>query len=205
MRRVAGATLILAATLSAAPEPAGSWLLECDGTACVLRHKERLFSGAGVTADLEVRGSGKALVPVVTLRGLPDQVLLASSMAGKAEASVQFPGAARVELGCAIGEGGYVCSPPDDAVAALAAALPKAPSVAVRVSLSVNGTNLQPMRERSLELAGTPAALARLRAAGARSAEPSGWVGLLDRGLKAAGYTNGTADLPGLVARYLGR
>ena len=118
---------------------------------------------------------------------------------------MQFPGAARVELACAMGDGGYVCAPPDEAIPALAAALPKARSVAVRVSLAVSGTNLQPSRERVLELAGTPQALARLRAAGARSAEPGGWVGLLDRGLKAAGYKNGAADLPGLVARYWGR
>lgn len=205
MRRFAAALAILAATQGAAPDPAGTWLLECEGGACLLRHRDRLFSGAGVTADMEVRAAGKALVPVLTLRGLPDQLLLASSMAGKAEASVQFPGAARVELACAIGDGGYVCAPPDEAVAALAAALPKARSVAVRVSLAVSGTNLQPARERVLDLAGTPEALARLRAAGARSAEPGGWVGLLDRGLKAAGYKNGAAELPGLVARYLGR
>ncbi len=65
------------------PEPVGSWLLACDGAACVLRHKDRLFRGAGVTADMEVRAAGKALVPVVTLRGLPNQVLLASAMAGE--------------------------------------------------------------------------------------------------------------------------
>nr|WP_294519141.1 hypothetical protein [uncultured Rhodopila sp.] len=205
MRRVAGAMLILAATAAAAPEPVGSWLLACDGAACVLRHKDRLFSGAGVSADMEVRAVGRALVPVVTLRGLPDQILLASAMAAKAEASVQFPGAARVDLTCAIGDGGYVCAPSDAAVAALAAALPKARSVAVRVAVSVSGTNVQPARERSLDLAGTPEALARLRAAGAPSAEPGGWVGLLDRGMKAAGYKDGAADLPGLVARYWGR
>jgi len=205
MRRAAGAMLILAATAAAVPEPVGSWLLACDGAACVLRHKDRLFSGAGVTADMEVRAAGKALVPVVTLRGLPNQVLLASSMAAKAEASVQFPGAARVPFACAIGDGGYVCAPPDNAIAPLAAALPKARSVTVRVSLSFSGTGLQPNREWSLELAGTPEALARLRAAGAPSAEPGGWVVWLDRVLKAAGYANGTADLPGLVARYLRR
>jgi hypothetical protein len=108
-------------------------------------------------------------------------------------------------LACAIGDGGYVCAPPDDAVAALAAGLPAARFVAVRVSLSVAGTNLQTVRERTLDLAGTPEALARLRVAGAPAAEPSGWVRLLDRGMKAAGYKNGAADLPGLVARYLGR
>jgi hypothetical protein len=203
MRRVGTALVILAATPGAAPEAVGSWVLECKAAACVLRHKESLFSGAGVTAGMEVRAAGKALVPVVTLRGLPNEVLLASSMAGKATASVQFPGAARVDLACAIGDGGYVCTPPDDAVPALAAALPKARSVTVRVSLSVSGTDLQPSREKVLELAGTPDALSRLRAAGAPSAEPGGWLGLLDRALKAAGYTNGTADLPRLVARYL--
>ena len=99
------ALAVLAATPGAAPEAVGSWLLDCQAPACVLRHKDRLFSAAGVSADMEVRAAGKALVPVLTLRGLPDQVLLASSMAAKATASVQFPGAARVDLACGIGDG----------------------------------------------------------------------------------------------------
>jgi hypothetical protein len=205
MRRLAGLLLILIATSAAAPEPIGSWVLACGDGGCVLRHKDRLFAGAGVSADLEVRDAGKALVPVVVVDGLSHEMLLASSMAGKAEASVQLPGAARVELACAIGDGGYVCAPADDAVAALAAGLPAARSIAVRVSLSVSGTNLHPTGERTLDLAKTPEALARLRVAGAPPAQPSGWAGLLDRGMKAAGYKNGAADLPGLVTRYLGR
>jgi hypothetical protein len=200
-----GLFVILIATMAAAPEPIGSWVLECGGAGCVLRHRDRLFAGAGMTADLEVRAVGKALVPVIVVRGVPNQMLLASSMAGKAEASEQLPGAARVVLRCGIGDGGYVCAPADDAIAALAAGLPAARSVALRVSLSVSGTNLQTVRERTLDLAKTPEALARLRAVGAPPAEPSGLVGLLNRGMKAAGYRNGTADLPGLVAGYLGR
>ena len=75
----------------------------------------------------------------------------------------------------------------------------------MRVSVSVSGSNSLPVRERSLALARTPEALARLRAVGAPPAGPGGWISLLDRGLKAAGYKNGTADLPGLLAKYLNR
>jgi hypothetical protein len=191
--------------MAATPEPIGSWILSCGQAGCVLRHKDRLFSGAGASADLEVQVAGNALVPVLALRGLPNEVLLASSIAGKAEASVQFPGAARVDLVCAIGDGAYVCAPPAEAVARLAAALPAVRSVVVRVSMSISGTKLQPRGERTLELTKTAEALARLRAAGAPSAEPGGLIGLLDRGLKAAGYKNGAADLPGVVAGYFGR
>jgi hypothetical protein len=209
MRRIAGSVVILIATvtaaLGAAPELVGSWVLECGDAGCVLRHKDRLFARVGVSADLEVRAAGEALVPVIAVRGLPNEMLLASSMAGKAEASVQLAGGARAVLACVIGGGGFICAPAEDAVAALAAGLPSARSVAVRVTLSVSGTNLQTSQERTLALAQTPEALARLRAVGAPSDEPGGWARLLDRGMKAAGYKNGAADLPGVVAGYLGR
>ena len=83
--------------------------------------------------------------------------------------------------------------------------MPAARTVTVRVRASISGTRLQPVLERSLDLATMQEALARLRAVGPPSDEPSGWVGLLDRGLKAFGYKNGTADLPALLAAYLRR
>jgi hypothetical protein len=209
LRKRAGAVAMVVAALNpalaAAPEPIGSWILNCADAACVLRHKDRFFSKGGVTAGMEVQAVGKDLVPIIALRGLPNDMLLASSMAGKAEASIQFPGAARVDLACAIGDGAHVCAPRADSLAVLAAALPTARSVTVRGSVSMSGLNPLPVRERSLELVRTKEALARLRVVGAPSSEPSGWVSLLDRGLKATGYKNGTADLPGLVAGYLGR
>jgi hypothetical protein len=202
MRRFGGVAVILLATLAAGPEDIGSWVVDCGDSGCVLRHRDRLFDGGGVSADLEVRSVGSALVPVVVVRGLPNEVVLASSMAGKAEASVQFGGGARVALGCAVSDGGYVCAPREDAATALAARLVAARSVIVRVSVALQGTNSLTVGERSVELGKTREAVARLASLGASSAEPGGWVGLLDRGLKAFGYQNGTADLPGLLAYY---
>ncbi len=205
MRRLAGSLVILFATSAAAPEPIGSWVLECGDAGCTLRHKDPLFAGAGVSADLEIRETGKVLVPVIAVRGLSNEMLLASSMAGKAEASVRLPGSARAVLACAAGDGGYVCAPADDTAADLAAGLPAARSISVELSLSVPGTNLRAARERTLDLAKTPEAVARLRVVGVAPAEPGGLAGLVDRGMKAAGYKNGSGDLTGLVARYFGR
>src|SRR5205085_12553184 len=110
-----------------------------------------------------------------------------------------------VDLPCAVGAAGFLCAPQDEAVPALAASFIPARSLTVRMSLSVAGSNKLTVKERSLALAGTPEALARLRAAGAPSTAPDGWLGLLDRGLKAMGYRNGMADLPALLLEYLRR
>ena len=57
--------------------------------------EQAVFRKGGITGDLEVQALGKTLVPVMTLRGLSDEMLMAASMAGKAEASMQFGGGAR--------------------------------------------------------------------------------------------------------------
>jgi hypothetical protein len=154
---------------------------------------------------------GPSLVPVVALRGLPSDPLLATALGDSVKASVQFPGASPADLTCSAAEGGYVCAPHPDAAPGLAAALPAARSVAVRVAINIPGSDGGPAQARSLDLSGTGVALAKLRAAGPAAAPapphdiPPGWARLVDQALKAAGYTNGTADLPGVVARYLRR
>jgi hypothetical protein len=192
-------------TLAAADEPIGSWILSCRDRACVLRHKDRLFDAAGALADLEVRAAGKLLVPAIAVRGVPGEVLLAAATAGKLEASVQLAKGPPVDLPCAVDAAGYLCAPQDEAVPALAAAFPSARAMTVRISLSIAGSNPLSVRDRSLALAGTQQALARLTAAGAPSVAPDGWLGLLDRGLKAVGYKGGLTDLLAMLDRYLGR
>jgi hypothetical protein len=73
--------------------------------------------------------------------------------------------------------------------------------------------NPLPSQERSLDLAGTGDALARLRALGptpvptlktALAAQsPAGLMGAADKALKAAGYTSGLAGLQARLAQYL--
>jgi hypothetical protein len=209
--------------LAAAEQPIGSWILDCQEQACLLRHKDRLFEAAGIVADLEVRAAGTAsavpvtgrvqdvhanggpLVPVIAVRGVPEEMLLAAAAAGKLQASVQFARGAPVDLPCAVDAAGFLCAPRDEAAPALATAFIPVRSMTVRLSLSVAGSNSLTVKDRPLALAGTQEALARLRAAGTPSTAPSGWLSLLDRGLKAIGYRNGTADLPALLLAYLRR
>lgn len=208
---------------SAADESIGSWILSCRGQACVLRHKDRLLDAAGIVADLEARAAGSAadppiggkpvstgaggaqLVPVIVVRGVSDELLLAATAAGTLHASLQFLRAAPVDLPCALDAAGFLCAPRDEAVPALAAAFILARSLTVRMSLSLAGSNPLTVKDRTLPLAGTPKALARLRAAGPPPAAPDGWLSLLDRGLKAIGYRNGMADLRALLLEYLRR
>jgi hypothetical protein len=144
-------------------------------------------------------------VPVIMVRGVPAEMLLAAAAAGKLQASVQFPRAAPVDLPCVVDAVGLLCAPRDEAAPALAAAFIPARSMTVGMSVSVAGSSPLFVKDRSLALAGTQEALARLGAAGAPSTAPSGWPSLLDRALKAMGYRHGTADLPALLLEYLRR
>jgi hypothetical protein len=222
MRQAPGWSIALAASLvltcpaasAATQEQIGSWVLTCPGDApCLMRASKRFFDKGGITGDLEVQAEATSLVPVIALRGLSNEMLMAASLAGKAEASIQFPGRSREELNCAASSAGYFCSPNGAAGQRLAAALATARAVTVRVSVTLNGTNPLPAQEKSLDLSGTSEALARLRIAGPSqvfgpmtalaSPSPEGLMGMADKALKAAGYPNGTATLQELLAKYM--
>jgi hypothetical protein len=209
----------MGAALAASREPIGSWVLACpretaDAKSCVLRTGKRLFDQSGVTGDLEIWAAGKSLVPVIALRGLPDDVMLAAAMAGSAEASLRFGDGPAETLGCAPDGMAYLCSAHADAAMRLALALPAARAVTVRVTVALTGLKPLTVQDQTIDLTGTNEALGRLRAAGAaqvpglmdalKSGSPSGFAGVADRTLKAAGYPNGLADLWGLLAKYLG-
>ena len=178
-----------------------------------MRFDRRFLDKAGITGDLEVQAQGKTLVPVIALRGLSSEILMAATLAGKTEASIQFAGAPREDLACAASSAGYICAPNDANGAKLAATLPAARSVTVRISVGVAGMSPLPPQEKSLDLAGTNEALARLRAAGPTQVptaktelaaqSPAGLMGMADKALKAAGYQNGIAGLEALVAKYM--
>lgn len=202
---------------AATAEQIGSWVLSCpaapSGTErCQLRARKRFLDKAGVTGDLEVLADGGALVPVITLRGVPTELLTAVAMAGTTEASMQFAGGSRESLDCGATSLGYVCAARDKAARRLAASLGGARSVIVRVAVSIPGVQPLPAEERTLDLAETTEALGRLRAAGpsalpgrvreTAAPSPAGMMAVADRMLKSAGYPNGLADLQKLLARH---
>lgn len=225
MRTSIWVTLAIGATLgalasAATQEQIGTWVLECPGKdPCTLRFNKRFLEKAGITGDLEVLAEGKTLVPVIALRGLSNDMLMAASLAGKADASLQFPGTPKEDLDCTASTGGYICAPKDSAAQKLAAAMTTARSVTIRVGVSMGGMSPLPAQERSLDLNGTNEALARLRSAGPSplptplpasmtglaSQSPEGLMGMADKMLKAAGYPNGTAQLQAMLAKYMSK
>lgn len=197
------------------PEPIGNWVLICptSSSGCLMRLSQRFFDKAGVTGDLEVQAQGSTLVPVLTVRGLPNEMLLAAAMAGKPEASVQFAGSAAEPLNCAASTDGYLCAPDEAAGRRLATALVNAHRVTLRASLAIQGMKPLPPQERSLDLIGTADALARVRKLGPSAvprtlpamspASQAGLMEMADKALKAAGYPDGVARLQELLAKYM--
>jgi hypothetical protein len=201
---------------TATVEHIGSWVITCPGGAPgAMRFNQRFLDKSGVTGDLEVEADGVILVPVLALRGLPDEVLMAAAAMGKTEASLQFDGGAREALDCAVSEAGYICAPNEATGSKLAANLPAARQVTVRVSVVVSGMKPLPAQEKSLQLTGTAEALARLRAVGpapvpsletaVAAKSPAGLMGAADRALKAAGYPNGLADLQARLSKFMAK
>jgi hypothetical protein len=204
---------------AATEERIGGWVLRCpDGAAgsggCLMRVNKRLFEKAGITGDLEVQAQGQFLVPVVALRGLSNDMLMAAAAAGgKAAASIQFAGAPPQDLNCAPSSAGYFCSPSEAAAKKLAMGLPAARSATIRVSVSVPGMNPLPAQERSVDLSSTTEALSRLRMVGPStvpnpvtalgSQSPTALMDMADKALKAAGYLNGVAGIQAMVTKHL--
>ena len=193
-----------------AQEAVGSWVLACPPASeepCVLRHRDWVLppGNGGPSAALEIQARGEWLVPVVALRGLPTGAALGGSLVAKPTVSIGLDGGKRMELGCGVSGTSYVCAPGAEAVPGLAAALPKARVLSASIAVTVPGVIALPPREQALELAGTDAALVRLRAVGVSGeALPAhtglDMQGLLDRILRDLDFPNGAADvLPSLM------
>jgi hypothetical protein len=140
-----------------------------------------------------------------------------TSMMGTVEAWIQLDGGVRRALACAPNLDGYFCTPRGDAARALAAGLPTARTMTARVEASVSGMKPLPAEQKTLALAGTRQALAKLAAAGAEPVpdariaaasrllprtSPSTLAAMADAALKAAGYRDGLGDLPALMSKY---
>jgi hypothetical protein len=191
----------------------GTWVLDCPDNACTLRHAHPLFARAGVIADLEVRATEAGRVPVVAVRGLPRDPMLSAAVAAGIRATLQLGNQAPAPLSCGLAGEAYLCQPTGAAAASLARTLPDAGSVTIALAAALPGQEVRPIGKRTLDLAGTREALAHLPTrptlAEVSTGEigpqpiPRGWLALLDRGLKAVGYPNGSADLSTLLSRYL--
>lgn len=226
------AMLASGAALAATEEKIGSWVLSCPGgtpgaaqggapgaspgaESCLLRADKRFLDKGGITGDLEVQALGRSLVPVLTLRGLSTEILMTAALAGKTEASMQLDGGRREALDCVTSNAAYVCSPVDDAARVLAAGLPAARSVTVRVSVVVAGMKPLQVQEKTLALSGTGDALVRLAVAGPTpvpgplaglaSRSPAALLGMADKAMRAAGYPNGVGDLHNLLNKYMNK
>jgi hypothetical protein len=194
-------------------EKIGSWLLSCpaDGP-CLMRLDKPIAEKVGAVANLEVMRQGRALVPVITLRGVPNDLLAAAAVAGKASVQVRFPGAPPETLDCVASSIGALCAPDEDAAPRLASALTTARSVTLRLTASLSGMQPLPVQQQSLALSGTAEGLRRLRSAGATpvpepitelaAESPAALIASADRWLKAAGYKNGVAGLQALLQQY---
>ena len=78
---------MLNTTPATALEKIGSWVMDCadngpGSPTCQLRSAKRLLDQGGIVGDLEIQMLGKSLVPVVMLRGVPGDILMAASLTG---------------------------------------------------------------------------------------------------------------------------
>jgi hypothetical protein len=213
-----GLLVCIGAARAATPEHIGSWVLNCSGTStCRLRAEKRFVDKDGITVELDVLSDGTALVPVLALRGLPAQAVVMASMIGTVDAWIQLDGGVRRALACAPNLDGYFCTPRGDAARALAAGLPMARAMTARVEATISGMKPLPVEQKTLALADTRRALAKLAAAGAEPvpdariaaasrllprASPSTLAAMADTALKAAGYPDGLGDLPAVMSKY---
>lgn len=209
---IAGHLLISPA--SAQPRPAeelvGVWLLACHAATvtkpepCIMRHRDWVLQpgSGGLSAALEVQARDGALVPVVTLRGIPAQAALGTSLLMKPQVHFHYDAGPPIGMTCGLSGIIYACAPDAPLIAAAASGLRPARSITVRIELSIPGMFALPPQEQRLDLSGTSQALARLAATGglvsdeALPAVPGlDLRGFLDRVLRGAGFENGIADL----------
>ncbi len=196
-------------------EDIGAWILSCPvqrSEPCLLRHREWMLppdeSGANVALEVQMRGD--ALVPVVTLRGLPTASNLGGSLVLDLVITLSFDGDKPLTLHCGSSGTYYACAPAPAALQATAAILPKARALLVDMSLTIPGFMALPRQRRSMDLSGTPRALGRLLAVGPSGESLPAFDGLdlrgfLDQILRASGYDNGMVDVvPLLLSLVLG-
>jgi invasion protein IalB len=198
------APAVAQAPVRPANETIGSWILSCPpdvAEPCLMRHRDWVVAPASGTpsAALEIQLRGDALVPVITVRGLPTSAAVDSAFVVKPTVNLGLDGGKRIDLSCEISGTDYACAPDAAAVPALAAAIPKARVLSASLTLTIPGMVALPPQDRTLELTGTAVAQARLLAAGATGEALPSYPGLdiqgfLDRIMRDLGFPNGSAD-----------
>ena len=172
-----------------------------------MRHRDWVVAPANGTpsAALELQLRGDALVPVITVRGLPTSAALGGALVVKPTVTLGLDGGKRIDLSCGMSGNYYACAPDAAAVQTIAAALPRARVLSASLTLTIPGMMALPAQDRTLELTGTAVAQARLLAVGAIGEALPSYPGLdiqgfLDRILRDLGFPNGAADvLPKLM------
>ena len=149
-------------------------------------------------AALEVQRRGGLLVPVIAVRGLSPTAMVGAATVAKVSVSLRFDGAVGTDLECGNSGTSYTCAPDATSLRSLAAQLPQARVLSASVTLAIPGMVAAPPLDRTLDLAGTEAALIRLQAAGATAETLPALPGLelqgfLDRIMKRLGFPGGTA------------
>lgn len=186
-------------------EAIGPWILSCPAAErdpCAMRHRDWVLPpvAGGPSIALEVQARGAEVVPVVTVRGLSAALATAGTLVMKPLVELMFESSPPIGLTCGV-SGDYVaCAPDVSAIAAAARLLRIAPAVTVTVSLPLGGASALSPRGASLDLAGTNAALTRLRVLGVTAEAVPAYPGLDLRGLadrlsRAAGFPDGVTGV----------
>jgi hypothetical protein len=194
-------------------DPIGTWVLSCPmavGQPCIMRHRDWILPpvNGSPSAALEIQLRGDILVPVVTVRGLPAIAALGGSVLIKPTLTIGFDGGRKIEMACESGDKSFSCGPPAAVVPVMGGLLPKARRIDASMTIGLPGVAPLPPQERSLELSGTEAALARLRIVGAVGEALPDVPGLdlrgfIERLLRDMGFPAGGGDLlPRLLAMF---
>ena len=154
-------------------EEIGTWLLSCtadpmtDRTECRLLHRQPVEPAAVGRAPLtlEVVDRGGLLVPVVTARNLTIEGVGRGLLALTGTAQLRFPPEQLVEMPCGLEGRSVVCAPRPEDARRVAAELPGAERVLVRVAglLDGEGDRAEPTELRLSRTGERPGALARAR------------------------------------------
>ena len=136
----------------------------------------------------------------MTVRGLSAALATAGKFFIKPLVELTFESSPPIGLTCGVRDDYVACAPDVSAIAAAARLLPIAPAVTVTVSLPLGGASALSPRGASLDLAGTNAALTRLRVRGVTAEAVPAYPGLDLRGLadrlsRAAGFPDGVTGV----------
>ena len=179
-----------------------------------MRHRDWVMAPANGTpsAALELPLRGDALVPVITVRGLPASAAVGGAFVVKPSVTPGLDGGKRTDLSCGVSGTYYACAPDASGVPAMATALPTAQVLSSSMTLTIPGMMVLPPPERSLDLSGTEVAMSRLRAVSATGGATGEALpaypgldmqGFLDRIMRDLGFPNGAADVVPKVLPWL--